>query len=209
MMDLIEREKALLDYVADYIYEQESRLEIKYWKLGVFGKSTRPAKPPRREYKTFKELIDFIDFINNHVQGSLKIPEYRRFDYKFLEHIETLVENFKQERKNAILHPKLEHAETEATAGVDMQAEEARTIDYLKGWITRYDTGTCLLKKTVKKIPDFIRFIEEGISSKKIVYPYNKETIKDFISRRVKTHEGESLSKAVYNYFSRKKPHEE
>jgi hypothetical protein len=94
-MALIEQEKTLLDYVSDYIYEHESRLEIKYWKMGVYGKSPEPLKPFRRTYKSLNELKGFIDFIDDHVQGSLKIPEYGRFDYDFMDHIKALVENFK------------------------------------------------------------------------------------------------------------------
>jgi hypothetical protein len=103
-MDLIEQEKILLEYAADYIYEHESKLEIKYWKMGIYGKSSNPAKPFRREYKSLNELMDFIDFIDDHVQRSSKIPEYRRFDYDFMGHIKTLVDNFKQARKDAALN---------------------------------------------------------------------------------------------------------
>jgi hypothetical protein len=137
-MDLIEREKILLDYAADYIYEHESKLEIKYWKMGVYGKSPEPPKPFRRTYKSLNELMGFIDFIDDHVQGSPKIPEYRRFDYDFIDHIKTLVENFKHERKDAILNSTTAPGNTESGADkppeVGMGArEETAFIKHIKG----------------------------------------------------------------------------
>jgi hypothetical protein len=44
--------------------------------------------------------MKFIDFIDEHVQGSPNIPEYRRFDYVFMDHLKILINDFRQSRKD-------------------------------------------------------------------------------------------------------------